>query len=145
MSKHDPGITMSSTISVATITAQSPVAATIGGAIGAISIVTLIVLLLILGILAAVVMMALTPPRSHLEFAGMLSLAVSSSCFGGPLVIEYLQLGWLSMTSQLGICFITAAPAWLVARIVANQLARWRDAKNPLRTITRDVREARRG
>lgn len=126
-------------------TPQLTVAATIGGAIGAISIVTLIILLLILGILAAVVMMALTPPRSHLEFVGMLSLAVSSSCFGGPLVIEYLQLGWLSMTSQLGICFITAAPAWLVARIVANQLARWRDAKNPLRTITRDVREARRG
>ena len=136
---------MSSTISAATITAQSPAVATIGSTIVITGSLMIMAALLIVGVLAALVMMALTPPRTHLEFAGMLSMAVSSSFLGGPLVVEYLQLGYLSLVAQLGVCFMTAAPAWLVARIVANQLARWRDAKNPISSITKDIRDARRG
>lgn len=99
----------------------------------------------IVGLLAAVVAISLTPPRSRIELAGMVSAAFASSCFVGPLVIEYLQLTHYGFQAQLGVCFMCAAPAWLICRIVSNQLQRWRDAKNPLSTITRDVREARRG
>jgi len=139
------GIPMSDAISAATLTTHSSTAATIGSALVITSTFALIAVLIVVGVLAALVMMALTPPRSGLEFAGMLAMAVSTSVFGGPLAIEWLSLGWLSIHAQIGFCFIAAAPAWLVARIVANQLSRWRDAKNPIGTITRDVREARRG
>lgn len=100
--------------------------------------------LLLVAVLAAVLMMALTPPRTKLETAGMVSAAFGNSYFVGPWVIENYGLTGLSFQAQLGVCFCMAAPAWLLWRIVSNQLARWRDSKNPLGTISRDVRQARR-
>lgn len=100
--------------------------------------------LLIVAVLAAVLMMALTPPRTKLETAGMISAAFGNSYLVGPWVIENYGLTSLSFQAQLGVCFCMAAPAWLLWRIVSNQLARWRDSKNPLGTISRDVRQARR-
>ncbi|WP_146164428.1 hypothetical protein [Agitococcus lubricus] len=141
MNNNNQGFVMSSTISTATLTAQSNGVATLGSAIVMTSSIVIILLLLFVGILAALVMMSLTPPRTRLEFAGMLSMAVASSCFGGPLVIEYYELVNLSMTAQLGICFMVAAPAWLVARIIANQLSKYRDAKSPVDSIGRDIKK----
>jgi hypothetical protein len=134
------GLSMSATISGATLTTNSNVAAGIGGAIVITGTFVIIAALIAVGVLAALVTMALTPPRTRTEFGGMLALAVASSLFGGPLAIEWFQLGWLSQTAQLGICFIVAAPAWLIARIIANQLGKWRDAKSPIREITNDLR-----
>lgn len=134
---------MSATITGATLTTHSNVAAGIGGAIVFTGTLALIAALVIVGVLASIVMMAFTPPRTHTEFGGMLALAVSSSCLGGPLVIEWYELGGLSLPAQLGVCFIVAAPAWLIARIIANQLGKWRDAKSPIQAISSDIHTAR--
>lgn len=101
--------------------------------------------LLVVFVLAALVMMAMTKPRSSQEMAGMLAAAFAHSVLAGPLMIEYM--GWTSMSlqAQLCVCFCMAAPGWLLWRIVINQLARWRDAKNPISVITKDIRDARRG
>lgn len=100
--------------------------------------------LLLVFVLAVLVMMAMTPPRSARELAGMLAVSLAHSVMVGPLVIEYMGwTGW-SFQAQLCVCFCMAAPGWLLWRIVSNQLARWRDAKNPISSIAADVRSAKR-
>lgn len=101
--------------------------------------------LLVVFVLAALVMMAMTKPRSSQEMAGMLAAAFAHSMLAGPWVIEYM--GWTTMSFQAQLCvvFCMAAPGWLLWRIVFNQLARWRDSKNPISVITKVIRDARRG
>lgn len=100
--------------------------------------------LLVVFVLAALVMMAMTKPRSSQEMAGMLAAAFAHSMLAGPWVIEYM--GWTTMSFQAQLCvvFCMAAPGWLLWRIVFNQLARWRDAKNPIQSIAADMGSAKR-
>lgn len=100
---------------------------------------------LLVGLIATVLALGLTPPRSRSEMCAMVAASFGSSLFIGPLVIEYYGLTGYGFQAQLGVCFMVAAPAWLLWRIVSNQLARWRDAKNPIQVITKDIRDARRG
>lgn len=100
---------------------------------------------LLVGLIATIMALGLTPPRSRLEMCGMVAASFGSSLFLGPLAIEYCGLTGYGFQAQLGVCFMVAAPAWLLWRIVSNQLARWRDAKNPIQVITKDIRDARRG
>lgn len=95
---------------------------------------------LIVGILAACVGMALTPPKTRGELVGMIAASFGSSLFVGPLVIEYYGLSHLSFQSQLGVCFMVAAPAWLGWCVVMRQFDRWRKAKNPARAIHEDMK-----
>lgn len=99
--------------------------------------------LLLVFVLAVLVMMAMTPPRTAREMAGMLAVSLAHSVMVGPLVIECM--GWTSWSfqAQLCVCFCMAAPGWLLWRIVSHQLARWRDAKNPIQAIAADVGSAR--
>lgn len=96
---------------------------------------------LLVGIFAALVMMALTPPQTRLEVFGMGATAFASSLFVGPLVIEAYGFGHYSFQAQLGICFMCAAPAWMLWSIVRVVLQRWRDSKNPVGTITNDIKK----
>lgn len=100
---------------------------------------------LLVGLIATVLALGLTPPRTRSEMCAMVAASFGSSLFIGPLVIEYYGLTGYGFQAQLGVCFMVAAPAWLLWRIVSNQLARWRDAKNPIQVITKDIRDARRG
>lgn len=100
--------------------------------------------LLLVFVLAVLVMMAMTPPRSARELAGMLAVSLAHSVMVGPLVIEYMGWSSWSFQAQLCVCFCMAAPGWLLWRIVSNQLARWRDSRNPIGAITKDIRQARR-
>lgn len=96
--------------------------------------------LLLAGALGAIVAMALTPPKSRAELMGMLAASFASSLFVGPLVIEYLALTHYGFQAQLGICFMVAAPAWLGWCVVSRQFERWRNARNPISTIRKDVK-----
>lgn len=97
--------------------------------------------LMLVGALGALVAMALTPPRTRAELMGMLAASFGSSLFVGPLVIEYMGLTHYGFQSQLGICFMVAAPAWLGWCVVSRQFDRWRKAKNPLQAIRRDTQK----
>ncbi|HEX5276441.1 MAG TPA: hypothetical protein VFW42_02105 [Fluviicoccus sp.] len=100
--------------------------------------------MLLVFVLAALVMFSMSPPRSRREQAGMLAVAFAHGLMVGPLVIEYMGwTGW-SFQAQLCVCFCVSAPGWLLWRIVSNQLARWRDAKNPIQSIAADVGSAKR-
>lgn len=96
--------------------------------------------LMFVGALGAVVAMALTPPKTRTELMGMLAASFGSSLFVGPLAIEYLNLTHYGFQAQLGICFMVAAPAWLGWCVISRQFDRWRNAKNPAKTIRGDLK-----
>lgn len=96
---------------------------------------------LVVGVLAALVMMALTPPQTRLQVFGMGAAAFASSFFVGPLVIEAYGFSHYSFQAQLGICFMCAAPAWMMWSIVSVVLKKWRDSKNPVDAIGKDIKK----
>lgn len=93
------------------------------------------------GVLAALVMIALTPPKSKGELFGMVASAFGSSFFVGPLVIEAYGFSNYGLQAQLGICFMCAVPAWLLWSVARVILQKWRDAKDPVGKISRDVKK----
>lgn len=96
---------------------------------------------LFVGVLAALVMLALTPPRTKMELFGMVASAFASSFFVGPLVIEAYGFSHYSFQSQLGICFMCAVPAWLLWSVVRVVIQKWRDSKNPVDAIGKDIKK----
>lgn len=96
---------------------------------------------LLVGVLAALVMIALTPPNTKTELFGMVASAFGSSLFIGPLVIEAYSFGHYSFQSQLGICFMCAVPAWLLWSVVRVIIQKWRDSKSPVDSIGRDIKK----
>ena len=96
---------------------------------------------LFVGILAALVMVALTPPNTKTELFGMVASAFASSLFVGPLVIEAYGFGHYGLQAQLGICFMCAVPAWLLWSVVRVIIQKWRDSKNPVDAIGKDIKK----
>ena len=96
---------------------------------------------LFVGILAALVMIALTPPNTKTELFGMVASAFASSLFVGPLVIEAYGFSHYTLQSQLGICFVCAVPAWLLWSVVRVIIQKWRDSKNPVDAIGKDIKK----
>lgn len=72
-------------------------------------------------ILAAVVVMAMTLPKTVREFAvAMISTTVASLC-GGAFVVRWLEIGhWanddVGMVAIGGLIFVCGLPAWVVVR-----------------------------
>ena len=96
---------------------------------------------LFVGILAALVMIALTPPNTKTELFGMVASAFGSSLFIGPLFIEAYGFSHYSLQAQLGICFMCAVPAWLLWSVVRVIIQKWRDSKNPVDAIGKDIKK----
>ena len=96
---------------------------------------------LFVGVLAALVMIALTPPNTKTELFGMVASAFGSSLFIGPLVIEAYGFSHYSLQAQLGICFMCAVPAWLLWSVVRVIIQKWRDSKNPVDAIGKDIKK----
>ena len=96
---------------------------------------------LLVGVLAALVMIALTPPKTKLELFGMVASAFASSLFVGPLVIEAYGFTGYGLQAQLGICFMCAVPAWLLWSVVRVIIQKWRDSKNPVDAIGKDIKK----
>ena len=96
---------------------------------------------LFVGILAALVMIALTPPNTKTELFGLVASAFGSSLFIGPLVIEAYGFSHYSLQAQLGICFVCAVPAWLLWSVVRVIIQKWRDSKNPVDAIGKDIKK----
>lgn len=97
-----------------------------------------------IGVLSALVMIALTPPRTKIELFGMVASAFAASLFIGPLVIEAYGYAHYGIQAQLGICFMCAVPAWLIWSIVRVILQKWRDAKDTIASIGRDIKKIKR-
>ena len=72
-------------------------------------------------VLAAVVVMAMTLPKTMREFmVAMISTTVSSLC-GGAFLVRWLEIGhWanddVGMVALGGLVFIAGLPAWVVVR-----------------------------
>lgn len=96
---------------------------------------------LLVGVLAALVMIALTPPTTKTELFGMVASAFASSLFVGPLVIEAYGFMNYGLQAQLGICFMCAVPAWLLWSVVRVVIQKWRDSKNPIDDIGKDIKK----
>lgn len=96
---------------------------------------------LFVGVLAALVMIALTPPNTKTDLFGMVASAFGSSLFIGPLVIEAYGFSHYSLQAQLGICFMCAVPAWLLWSVVRVIIQKWRDSKNPVDAIGKDIKK----
>ena len=96
---------------------------------------------LLVGVLAVLVMISLTPPRTKMELFGMVASAFGSSLFVGPLVIEAYGFSHYTLQSQLGICFVCAVPAWLLWSVVRVIIQKWRDSKNPVDAIGKDIKK----
>lgn len=96
---------------------------------------------LLVGVLAALVMIALTPPNTKTELLGMVASAFASSLFVGPLVIEAYGFMNYGLQAKLGICFMCAVPAWLLWSVVRVIIQKWRDSKNPVDAIGKDIKK----
>ena len=96
---------------------------------------------LLVSVLAVLVMISLTPPRTKMELFGMVASAFGSSLFVGPLVIEAYGFSHYTLQSQLGICFVCAVPAWLLWSVVRVIIQKWRDSKNPVDAIGKDIKK----
>jgi len=83
-----------------------------------------------IAILAAVVVMAMTLPKTVREFVvAMISTTVSSLC-GGAFVVRWLEIGdWanddVGMVAIGGLIFVCGLPAWVLVRA----LFAWSEAK----------------
>lgn len=92
-----------------------------------------------LAVLAAVVVMAMTLPKTVREFVvAMISTTVSSLC-GGAFVVRWLGIGhWahddVGMIAIGGLIFVCGLPAWIIVRA----LFAWSEAKKD-RQITEIV------
>jgi hypothetical protein len=58
----------------------------------------------------------------------------------GSMAIEYYGLSHYSADAQLSIRVACAAPMWMLWQILAVQLNRWRNSRNPVKTISDDVK-----
>jgi len=96
---------------------------------------------LLVGVLAVLVMISLTPPQTKMELLGMVASAFASSFFVGPLVIEAYGFSHYTFQSQLGICFVCAVPAWMLWSVVRVVIQKWRDSKNPIDAIGKDIKK----
>ena len=96
---------------------------------------------MLVGCLAALVMIALTPPQTKTELFGMVASAFASSLFVGPLVIEAYGFMSYGLQAKLGICFMCAVPAWLLWSVVRVIIQKWRDSKNPVDAIGKDIKK----
>src|SRR5690606_31066506 len=89
--------------------------------------------------LAAVVVMAMTLPKTPREFVVALISTVVSSIGGGAFVIRWLEIGhWaqddVGLIGLMGVVFVCGLPAWVLVRA----LFAWSEAKKD-RQITEIV------
>lgn len=98
-------------------------------------------------VLAAVVVMAMTLPKTVREFCvAMISTAISSLC-GGAFVIRWLEIGhWanddLGMIALGGVVFVCGLPAWVMVRASFKWAETRRD--KDLGQLLKDMAELRR-
>lgn len=97
----------------------------------------------LVGVAAGAVAMALTPPKTTTEFFRRIVVTVLTSIIAGPLVIEFLGFSDYSFRSQLGICFLTGVPSWLIWSWVALYLQKSQD-KSPSE-IADEIRKIKNG
>lgn len=74
------------------------------------------------GVAAGAVAITLTPPKTTKEFFRRLLVTVLTSVFAGPLVVEWGGFSSYTLSSQIGICFLTGVPSWLVLSYVVYWL-----------------------
>lgn len=94
-------------------------------------------------IFAAVITIALFPPKTGKATAGLLASCAMGFKYGGAFAIEYLGLQHYSLDAQDAVRMACAVPMWMVWQIAAVQLERWRKAKNPAQVIAGDIKKAK--
>lgn len=90
-------------------------------------------------VLAAIVVMAMTLPKTAREFVVALISTVVSSIGGGAFVVRWLEIGhWaqddVGLIGLMGVVFVCGLPAWVLVRA----LFAWSEAKKD-RQITEIV------
>lgn len=95
------------------------------------------------GVAAGVVAMAITLPKSTSEFFRRLLVTVLTSVLAGPIFIEVYGFDSYTLRSQVGICFLTGVPSWLIWSWVARYLEKSQD-KSPS-DIADEIRHIRNG
>ena len=102
----------------------------------------------LIGVVAFVYTVATNPAITRAQLTVQLLASIIGSMLFGPMLLEllyqWLELKFTLLQSQLAICLIPAAFLWVIMSIISHQLDRWNNAKNPIREISRDVREDRR-
>lgn len=93
--------------------------------------------------LSAAVSVALFPPKTFKETFGLLACCASSYFYLGSFAIDYFNLHYYSTESKDGLKFFCAVPAWMIWQIIAVILTKYRNSKNPLRDIMKDVKQAK--
>lgn len=93
--------------------------------------------------LSAAVSVALFPPKTFKETAGLLACCAASYFYLGAFAIDYFDLHRYSAESKDGLKFFCAVPAWMIWQIIAVILVKYRNSKNPLRDIINDVKRAK--
>jgi predicted permease len=94
--------------------------------------------------ITAAVMIALFPPKNRTHVFGLLSCCAASFFYGGAFVIDYFGYQHYSEDARLGIRFFCAVPMWMCLQILAVVLTAWRDARDPISKIARDIKKIKR-
>lgn len=103
----------------------------------------------LVGVVGFIWVVATNPAMTRAQLVSRLTVSIVGSMLFGSMLLELLNqffgIHFDNLQSQLAVCLIPASFLWVVMSIISHQLERWNNSKNPLREITKDIREARRG
>jgi hypothetical protein len=92
-------------------------------------------------VLALAISIAFHPPKNRLETIGLAASGIAGTVFLGAFVVEYFGLQYMSVESQIWIRICCGVPCWFGWQIIAVQLNKWRNAKNPIGQIRKDLKK----
>lgn len=115
-------------------------------AAGGIALYKLGVIGILVGALAAIVVMAMTVPRSAREFIVAIISTLMSSIGGGAFLVRWLEIGhWaqddIGMVAIGGVLFAAGMPGWVVVRAAFAWAEKRRHLELP--ELIREARRAR--
>lgn len=95
--------------------------------------------------LAAILVMAMTLPKSPREFVVAMISTVVSSITGGAFLVRWLEIGvWvqddIGMVAICGLIFVSGLPAWVLVRAWFAYAERRRDASLP--DMVKEIRDS---
>lgn len=92
-------------------------------------------------ILAVSISVAFHVPKSRLEMVGLVSSGIVGVMYLGAFVIEFFNLTYLSLDSQMWVRIMCGVPLWFAWQILAVQMEKWQKSKNPIQQIKRDLKK----
>lgn len=92
-------------------------------------------------ILAISISVAFHVPKTRLEMIGLVGSGIAGVVYLGAFVIDFMSWQGMSLDSQMWVRIFCGVPLWFGWQILAVQMEKWRNSKNPISQIRRDFKK----